>query len=60
MTKIIEILPVSIRFEPFWEPRIRLPTVFILLIQLYNVDMTFKNRLATINFNLYESFDFFQ
>ena len=30
----------------------RLPSVFILLIQLYNVDMIFKNRLATINFNL--------
>ena len=38
----------------------RLPTVFVLLIQLYNVDMTFKNRFSTINFNLYESFDFFQ
>ena len=36
----------------------RLPTVFILLIQLYNVNITFKNRLATINFNLYESFDY--
>ena len=32
----------------------RLPTIFILLIQLYNVDMTFKNRLVTINFNLKE------
>ena len=30
----------------------RLPTVFNILIHLYNVDMTFKNRLATINFNL--------
>ena len=29
----------------------RIPTVFIILIHLYNVDMTFKNRLATINFN---------
>ena len=38
----------------------RLLTVFILLIQLYNVDMTFKKRLATINFNFKESFDFFQ
>ena len=30
----------------------RLPNVFIILIHLYNVVMTFKNRFAIINFNL--------
>ena len=56
----IEILPFLIRFEPFREPLMRFLTVFILLIQLYNADMTFKIRFATINFNFKESFDFFQ
>ena len=37
----------------------RFTTVFILLLQLYNVDMTFQNNFDTINFNLLESFDIF-
>ena len=49
---IIEISPFLIRFESPREPLMRFPTVFILLLQLYNVDMTFQNNFDTINFNL--------
>ena len=55
----IEILPFIIRFAPLREPLMRFPTDFILLFQLYNVDMTFQNNFDTINFDLYESFDIF-
>ena len=48
----LEILPVLIRFEHLRESLMRLPTVFILFVKLYNADMTFKIRFATINFNL--------
>ena len=50
---------ILIRFEPLREPLMRFPTVFILLLQLYNVDMTFQNNVDTINFNLLECLDFF-
>ena len=55
----IEILPFLINFKPLRVPLMRFPTVFILLLQLYNVDMTFQNNFDTINFNLQEIFDFF-
>ena len=48
----IEISPFLIRFEPLRKPLMRFPTVFILLLQLYNVDMTIQNNFDTINFNL--------
>ena len=48
----IEISPFLIRFEVLREPQMRFTTVFILLLQLYNVDMTFQNNFDTINFNL--------
>ena len=48
----IEISPFLIRFEPLREPLMRFPTVLILLLQLYNVDMTFQNNFDTNNFNL--------
>ena len=48
----IEISPFLIRFDPLREPLMRFLTVFILLLQLYNVDRTFQNSFATINFNL--------
>ena len=48
----IEISPFLIRFEVLREPLMRFTTVFILLLQLYNVDMTFQNNFDTINFNL--------
>ena len=37
-----------IRFEPLREPLIRKQTVFILLLQLYNEDMTLQNNFDTI------------
>ena len=46
----IEILPFLIRFEPLGSPHETL-NCFILLLQLYNVDMTFQNNFDTINFN---------
>ena len=45
----IELSPFLIRFEPLREPLMRFPTVFILLLQLYNVDMTFQNNFDTLN-----------
>ena len=48
----IEISTFLIRFEPLSAPLMIFPNVFILLLQLYNVDMTFQNNCDTINFNL--------
>ena len=48
----IEISPFLIRFELLREPLMRFTNVFILLVQLYNVDMTFQNNFDTINLNL--------
>ena len=44
----IEILLFLIRFEPLRGPLIRKQTVFILLLQLYNGDMTLQNNFDTI------------
>ena len=48
----MEISPFLIRFEPLREPLMRFQTVLILLLQLYNVDMTFQNNFDTTNCNL--------
>ena len=40
----IEILLFLIHFEPLREPLISFPTVFILYLQVYNIDMTFQNN----------------
>ena len=48
----IEISPFLNPFEPLREPLMRYQTVYILQLQLYNVDMTFQNKFGTINFNL--------
>ena len=44
----VEILPFLIHFEPLREPLIRKQTVFILLLQLYNGNMTLQNNFDTI------------
>ena len=44
----IEILLFLIRFEPLRGPFITKQTVFILLLQLYNVDMTLQSNFDTI------------
>ena len=45
----IEILPFLIHFEPLMEPLMRIPTSFIRLLQLYNIDiMIFQNNFQTI------------
>ena len=48
----IEISPFLIRFEPLREPLMILPTVCILVLQLYNLDMIFQHNFDTINFKL--------
>ena len=44
----IEILLFLIRFEPLRGPLIRKQTVFILLLQMFNGDMTLQNNFDTI------------
>ena len=56
----IEISPFLIRFEPLKEPLIRFPTVLILLLQLYYVDMTFQNNFDTIFLICKRALTFFQ
>ena len=56
----MEVSPFLIHFEPLREALMRLPTFFfILLLQLYNVEMTFQNNFDTVDYNLLDSFDFF-
>ena len=54
----IGISPFLILFEPLREPLMKFQTVYILKLQLYDVDMTIQNKFGTINFNLQKGFDF--
>ena len=45
----IKISPFLICFELLRKPFMRFPSLFILFLQLYNVDMTFQNNLLILN-----------